>query len=249
MELVLVCAAVFIGAFSQRLAGMGFALVSAPFLVLLMGPQSGVLLVNLCGLVSSVFVLTRMHRHIEWKHSLPMGISAVIGSIPGAVLAAVTPQAPLETVIGILVIVSLVASLVLSVYTQPIARTIPRTILTGGIGGVMGAAAGVSGPAFSAYAVLSKWNQQSFAASVQPVFVIASTAAVGSKLVVSPTSAPELSLWSWVLIAAALVLGQLVGDVCARYVAPAIARRMMLTFAFAGGVLAIVKGIAGMMAA
>ena len=46
---VLVIAAVLIGSSMQRITGMGFALVAAPFLVLLLGPIDGVIVVNVCG--------------------------------------------------------------------------------------------------------------------------------------------------------------------------------------------------------
>ena len=42
-------AAVFVGASTQRISGMGFALVASPFLVIVLGPHAGITLVNLLG--------------------------------------------------------------------------------------------------------------------------------------------------------------------------------------------------------
>ena len=44
---VLMILTVFVGAMSQRLTGMGFALIASPFLVVLMGPIGGVTTANL----------------------------------------------------------------------------------------------------------------------------------------------------------------------------------------------------------
>lgn len=57
---LLLALAVFVGAAMQRLTGMGFALVSAPFVVLIMGPVTGIVLVNVCGALSSLLILFRV---------------------------------------------------------------------------------------------------------------------------------------------------------------------------------------------
>lgn len=248
MMFALICVVVFVGAFSQRLAGMGFALVSAPFLVLLLDPQSGVILVNVCGVVSSLVVFMRTWRHVEWKNCTLLLVMAVVGCAPGALLASKVPQAPLEACIGAIVIMSLAASIVLSVYTQPVVRTPGRTMLAGFLAGAMGASAGVSGPPLSAYAVLSRWSQQGFAATIQPVFAVSSASAVVAKLTIGSADFPALNWWEWALIFGALGLGQLAGDVGTHHVSTQVARRMMLTLAFAGGVLAFLKGMTGVVA-
>jgi uncharacterized protein len=55
-------AAVSVGAGTQRITGLGFALVAAPFLVLLLGPFTGVLVVNVLGVAASVLVLVQVRR-------------------------------------------------------------------------------------------------------------------------------------------------------------------------------------------
>ena len=65
------------GAIAQRVSGMGFALVVAPVLVLLIGPFDGVLMVNICGAASALMVVTRVWREISWKHYFLLAIPAV----------------------------------------------------------------------------------------------------------------------------------------------------------------------------
>ena len=63
-------AAVALGAGTQRITGLGFALVSAPFLVLLLGPFAGVFVVNVLGVAASVLVLAQVRRDVDVRRGL-----------------------------------------------------------------------------------------------------------------------------------------------------------------------------------
>ena len=52
--------AVLLGAATQRLTGMGFALVSAPLLVAVLGPLTGVQLLQVFGIFGSALVLAQV---------------------------------------------------------------------------------------------------------------------------------------------------------------------------------------------
>lgn len=77
----LVLGAVVMGAGMQRITGMGFALVAAPFLVLLLGPVEGVVLVNVCGAVTAGAIIVRVVRDIDWKRYAALTASAVLGIV------------------------------------------------------------------------------------------------------------------------------------------------------------------------
>ena len=64
---------------------MGFALIAAPVLILLVGPFDGVLLVNLGGAVSSLIVLVRVWRNVDWRQFRRLVIPAVLTIIPGCI--------------------------------------------------------------------------------------------------------------------------------------------------------------------
>lgn len=241
--ILLILLAVLVGALSQRITGMGFALVSGPFLVLLMDPISGIVLVNLCGVLSSIIVLSRTFREVEWPAAWKLTVCAVAGTVPGAYLAVLLPGHALEILIGALVVVSLTSSLVLTRLADP-ARRGNRAILTAGLtSGAMSAAAGVGGPALSALALLTRWEQRSFAATIQPVFIAVSTSSVIMKLVFDHGAWPSLDTTTWALILAALVAGQVLGEWLSRIVPVGAARVGMLSLAFLGGALTIARGM------
>ena len=54
-----------IGAVSQRATGMGFALLSAPFLVLVLGPLQGILAVNAASVLANSLILVQVWRDVE----------------------------------------------------------------------------------------------------------------------------------------------------------------------------------------
>ena len=239
----LILLAVLIGSLSQRVTGMGFAMVSAPFLVLLMDPIAGVVLVNLCGIASSVLVLSRTHREVDWSLAWKLIVTAVVGTVPGALLALALPGHALEILIGALVVVSLTSSLVLTRFTRPVRLGVPAIATAGLAAGAMSSAAGVGGTALSTLALLTRWEQRSFAATIQPVFVAVSSSAVVSKLVFDHDAWPGLAGSTWVLILVALAAGQLLGEWLARIVSVSAARAGMLVLAFLGGFLTIARGL------
>ncbi|MCG2624434.1 hypothetical protein LVY72_21325 [Arthrobacter sp. I2-34] len=74
--------AVFIGAIAQRIAGLGFALLISPFLVILLGAHGGALMANVCGLVSSLLIMFRVWRDLDWNMYRWLAVPAVFGSVP-----------------------------------------------------------------------------------------------------------------------------------------------------------------------
>lgn len=240
---LLICGAVLTASVAQRLTGMGFALVAGPFLVLLLDPLSGVVFVNVCGVLSSVLVLARTYRYVDWRLVRMFSIAAIAGTVPGAVIAVLLPARILETVIGMLVVVALAGSLVLG---RMMPRSLPRrrmvTSTFGFMSGTMNAAAGIGGPALSAFAVLTRWNQFVFAATIQPVFILMGVSAIASKVMLDSDAWPNLSWGIWAIVLGTLVAGMLGGEWLTRFVSVKFASIAMLILAFLGGFLTIGRG-------
>ncbi len=238
---VLVVFFVFFGATSQRITGMGFALVAAPFLVILLGPISGVLLANLCGALSSSLILTRVWSQVEWRKVGLLVPTAFLGIATGILVSKAVPSAWLEISVGLIVFLSLSASLLVRSRRQ-----IDGPVILGSAGyasGFMSYTAGVGGPAVSIYAVMSNWQQTKFAATVQPYFFITGMTSLLGKVIFIDGAVPNLPWWFWVVIAVALFSGVAAGDVASKRVKPAHARIALITVAYTGSVLTIGKGL------
>lgn len=237
----LVLAAVVMGAGMQRVTGMGFALVAAPFLVLLLGPVEGVVLVNVCGAVTAGAIIFRVVKDIDWKRYAALAASALLGIIPAAVLIRLIPAPVLEISIGVILAVGLTVLLVLKSATLPQRR---RYLLTaGGLSGFMNTAAGVGGPAVSMYSIATRWQHKSFAATMQPYFFTIGTFSLISKAITVPATFPVLPLAMWLAVAVACLAGLVLGDLASRHVPARAAQILLIILAYLGAAATIIRGI------
>ena len=234
--------AVFIGAIAQRIAGLGFALLISPFLVILLGSHGGVLMVNVCGLVSSAMIMFRVWKDIDWSMYRWLAIPAVCGSIPASAAAVYLPAAPMAVAVGAIVLVALTVSLLMQRSPVTVTGNAPKAV-AGFVAGVTNAVAGVGGPAVSAYALMARWPQRSFAATLQPFFVTIAVVTLTSKLSLDPSQMPPFEAWAWALIALMIVTGIYAGEKLQRFIRDDQARAAVVIFAFFGAAAALAKGI------
>lgn len=243
MVLAVVALAVMTGAAAQRVSGMGFALVVAPVLVLLVGPLDGVLLVNICGAVSASIVITRVWRDIDWRQYLLLVVPALLAMVPGVWVAVRLGGPVLQIAVGGLLVAVLTASLLVTRGDRTTARA-PTGVLCGAASGFMSVTAGVSGPSVTIYAVLTRWEHRSFAATMQPFFVTLGVVAFSSKALALPGGLPDYPWWLWPLITACTVVGLTAGEYLSRVVSVRLARRLVVVLAYAGAVVAVLDGAA-----
>jgi uncharacterized membrane protein YfcA len=238
----LVLIVVVAGALAQRLAGLGFGLLVSPVLVVLLGPFDGVMIINLCGAASSLLILSRVWRHVEWRRYFGLAASALTGVVPGAWLASNVPEAPLEICIGVLLILGLLASQRLNRSSWRASGPAPMMAL-GFSSGLMNAAAGVGGPAITAYAIVTRWEQRGFGATLQPYFITTGLSSLLSKYLFSGGHLPALEGWQWLGILAAMILGIVAGDLLSGRVQPGFVRKIVVVIAYAGAVSTVSKGV------
>lgn len=232
-----------VGAIAQRVAGLGFAMVVSPFVVIVLGAHQGIVLVNLCGVFSSMVVIHHVWKRVRWKAFLWLIIPALIGSLPGSFLANWLPSGPLSVVVGAVVLLALGFSLLLSHRGAQIKENAPNRAVTGFFAGFSNSLSGVGGPVLTAYAQLSRWKQQDFVAMLQPFFILAGAFSAATKVIADPSTMPVLDWWQWVLLAAMIVLGVQVGHRLAPLVKDTLARRIVVILAIVGAASAVVKGI------
>jgi uncharacterized membrane protein YfcA len=203
---ILALSAIFVGAVTQRIAGMGFAMMVAPFVVLAFGPLQGVVLVNLCGAAVALLTMISLRHDIQWSTFGWLIGSSLIGVVAGAIVVRSLNVPVFQILVGSVLILAVVGSVL-------IARTSLHvdgrrwTIAAGASTGALVAAAGIGGPPMTIYAVLSRWDQRSFAATMQPYQAAVSLVAVLVSLVAAPTSWPALPGGLWLILVASIATG------------------------------------------
>ncbi|WP_308800227.1 TSUP family transporter [Agromyces silvae] len=234
-------AAVLAGALTQRISGIGFALVAAPVLILLLGPVQGVVVTNVFAVLTALSVYIRHARDVEYRKILPLLLAACVAAVPCALLTRDLPADVLAVIAGCLVL----GALALSVTAQRVRGIAgrPGLIAAGALSGAMNVAAGVGGPAVAAYAVAARWPHDRFALSVQFYFVVLG---VWSLLVRGVP--PALTPTEWAVAVLALAAGLWVGSAASRRVGVRAARRWCLVVAFLGALGVVAQGVLGLAA-
>ncbi|WP_422935157.1 TSUP family transporter [Sinomonas sp. P47F7] len=235
-SLAALAGATFLGASTQRISGVGFALVASPFLVALLGPFDGVLLVNVLGTVTALLVFVQVFRMVEYRRVLLMLGPAVLAVVPGSWVATHAPSAVLSVLIGGMVIAALAVSLTLKQLAPLQGRL--GAAAAGFVSGFMNVTAGVGGPAVTAYALATRWRHAAFAASAQLYFF-----GVGLASLLAKHSLPQLDGPQWLACSIALAGGIILGNWLGPKIPTRASRAAVIVLAFTGAVLILVEGV------
>ena len=113
MTSLLIALAVALSACVQATAGMGFALVLSPVLLVALTPTSAIVLLTGLGFSLNLLVLfLRGQRpHVVWEEVRPMLIASVPGSVCGLLVLRSLPKPALEAGVGVIVIALTLARL------------------------------------------------------------------------------------------------------------------------------------------
>lgn len=239
---VVVIVATLVVAGIQRIVGFGFGMVMAPFLVLIMPPHEGVMLVNFLSIFAPILIMWQLRQYIEWGKFLWLAVPALLIMPAAAWLAVHTPPGPLYIVVAAVVLMGLVIS---AVIRRVSSRVDGRTVQTlTGIGAGAGTVlAGVGAPATTVYTVLSRWSLLKMIATLQPLWLVMSAAAFGMKWALDQGQLPGLPWWGWVGSTAAIVVGIYLGQWVQRRVSDQLIGRSVLALAALGALAALFTGV------
>ncbi|MCD0485463.1 sulfite exporter TauE/SafE family protein [Streptacidiphilus sp. ASG 303] len=234
---LLLGAAVLLGASVQRLTGIGFALVAAPVLALLVGPAQGVLVANCASGAVSALGLCEGRRRVRTASMVPLVLAAACTVPAGAWVADRLPGDVLLTAVG----TAVAAAVLLVACGVRVAALRGRggAVAAGAAGGFLNASAGVGGPALSLYAVNARWPVREFVPNAQFYGVLVNLSSVAAK------GLPRLPAPVWLLPAAGVGGGALAGRLLGDRIPERRARQLVLGLALAGALAVLAKGLLG----
>ena len=142
LELALVCVGIaVVGAAVQGAIGLGFGLMSAPFLALIDTDFiPGAVLVAVLPLSTSVAV--RSFGDVDRRSAT----LAVVGRIPGVILGAAVAAAVSSRILSIGLGAAVLIAVAMSVWLPAVPATARLTVGAGAVSGFMGTTTGVGGP-------------------------------------------------------------------------------------------------------
>ncbi|HUR24291.1 MAG TPA: TSUP family transporter [Acidimicrobiales bacterium] len=229
-------AAVAAGAVAQAVTGFGFSLVSAPVLVLLVGPLHAVRLVNILALTFNVIMLVREHTRVDLGNAARLLAPALAVAPVAAYFVHRTDQGVLSIVVGLTVLAC--AILLASGRRTDRLRGRGGMLAAGAASAAMNTTSGVGGPTVAMYALNAGWPLEMTRPTLQAYFLGLNLL---SFIALGPVSLRPLPA---VLLGAAIAGGYVAGSMGARRLSAVTVGRAIIAMAIAGGLAAVVRGLA-----
>lgn len=215
--------------------GLGFSLVAAPVMVLVLGPAHGVRLNNMLSVAVSASVGLTHRDGLRWRDAGRLLVPG-IAVTPAAAWAAHRTDATVLGIVAGTVTVATAAILARGVRSRHLVGT-GGLLSAGGISGTMNVLSGLSGPPVAMYAINAGWHPDELRSTLSVYFLGLNVAAVGA---LGPLSVPVPMATGLV---AALVVGWLVGRAVSGHLAVERVRAAVLGVASLGGVAAVVRAL------
>jgi uncharacterized membrane protein YfcA len=223
------------GASVQIITGTGFALVCAPFLLLMLGHEVGVRAVLVLSLGLNAYLLAVTIRHVRWKDALSLLLPAALLVIPTVFVVNVIRGPTLTLAAGLVILIATL--LVAKGRAIKVIDSTGGVFLVGAVSGMFTIVAAVSGPPVTLLAVQRKWSPDVTRATMQAFFLPLNLLAL---LLLGPVDADLSKVW-WAI--GGCVLGLLAGSFSARRMPAPAVRWAMLAVATAGGAWLTASGI------
>jgi uncharacterized membrane protein YfcA len=219
----LIATAILTGAVANSVSGMGFGLVCAPLLALVMDPRQAAALTILLSFPSGAAVLWRERRSVRLADAAIILIPGVVTTPLWALALANLNQTTLTRAAGATVILS-VAMLAFGFRSRRMTGT-TGALVAGATSSAMTVLAAVGAPPVALYAMNADWETSRVRGTFQMIFLPLNAVAL---------VALGIPRWQPTIYVPALVglgVGLVVGACTARFVSPGVARNVTLSLA------------------
>ncbi|KQL52239.1 permease [Heyndrickxia shackletonii] len=213
--MILIIAAVFIGALMRTMFGFGEAIVSMPLLALLpISLNTSVSLIGLAGLTVAALTVASGWRHIERPVLIRLAITTVIGIPIGLLMLRFTPANVITTGLGVF----LIAYGCYSILKKKLLKGLDRPLLNAGgwvlpfgfASGALGSAYNFNGVPVVIYGTLRRWNPERFRGTLQAHFLISGVLVVSGHALGGLWTKDLLTLYAFSIpaILLAIIIGK-----------------------------------------
>lgn len=235
---------ILIGAFFQRITGLGVGLVGGPVLSIFLGPVAGITMINGLSIINAVNNAWAVRKQTDWRKFGLISAALLLGSLPAIAVIFYLDGPWLLIAIGVLVLLGLGVSLFPADRFKVSPDAKGPLLLFGAAGGFMSTIAGIAGPSLTIYARITGWDYRAFVATLHPVLVVANSLSFLLKLVLlGGIDFSGTPIWLWVLGIAVLFVGAALGDKVNAKISTPAARKLATFLAAAGAVAVLVRGV------
>ena len=153
-DILIICAAWFIGAFINGLTGMGGALIALPLISLFASSKDAIIVSMISGFLVGLMSLLLYWRYINFRDVLGFWLPAVPGILLGVWTLKIVNIAWLELFLCILLVLHITVQLVQDWLGTCMAPRAVMKYVCGFIAGFFGGSIGINGPIMAMYASL-----------------------------------------------------------------------------------------------
>ncbi len=227
---------VLVASFAKGVTGFGFALLSVPFLLLVI-PAKDLVSLSLMMVTWIGFLITLSSwRHVNWRRGLTLSFASFLGIPLGTyILYHIDPSVLRVLIAAVVVLFSL---LLLLGFSRRVRREGLASLFFGFISGVLGSSTSLSGPPVVLFLVSQGWRKQAMRATLACFLFISSLVALGSQAIVGVLTTKIIL--TGLVIAPIAFCGFYLGQKVVRRIEMGLFRRLAILMVMASGISAIV---------
>ncbi|MFO7966550.1 MAG: sulfite exporter TauE/SafE family protein [Archaeoglobaceae archaeon] len=230
---------VFLAGLTQGVTGFGFALVSAPIMVIFFSPKVVVPIVVTYGVLISLVIVVECRRWLDLRRILPLMISGLAGIPVGVYLLAVLEGGTLKVLIG--AVITLFALAILTGFQKPVENEKLAFGPVGFLSGVLGGSTSMGGPPAVLFFANQGVEKQTFRANLVAYFLVLSIGAVAA-FILNGLVTEEVTYYTATFLPA-MALGAFTGIKLANKVEEEFFQRTVLFVVIIAGILSVASGL------
>jgi uncharacterized membrane protein YfcA len=231
-----VVAVILVAATAQTLVGFGFALISMPFLVVILDVQDAIVLTSLLSLTNTGIVAQQARRHVPWRTVSWMLAGSLAGMPIGLAVLLLAPEDALRLAVGVSTIVLAAA---LGTGLRFGSASAGSELGVGFLSGVLNTSTSMNGPPVVLYLQSLRRPPDEFRAALAAFFFIVSALTLAAFVVTGVITAHAVALAGAGL--PSVFLGSVIGHALLRRTHPELFRRLVFALLFAAAISAIVS--------
>lgn len=230
---------IFLAGLTQGVTGFGFALVSAPVMVIFLSPKVVVPIVVTYGLLISVVILLECRKWLDLRRIWPLMIAGLAGIPVGVYLLTLLEAGTLKVFIGI--VITLFALAILTGSQKPIKNEKLAFGPVGFVSGLLGGSTSMGGPPAVLFFANQGVEKQTFRANLVAYFLVLSVGAVIAFILNGLVTAEVINYT--VVFLPSMALGGLTGIKVASKVEEEFFQKIVLFVVIIAGLLSIASGL------
>ena len=237
-EVYILVLGAFLAAFVVGAAGFGDALAAAAVWLHVFEPSVAAPLIVMTGLTIHVIALARLYKELDFKFLLPFLGLGVLGVPIGTWLLSQIAAEPFRLAVGALLF--LYGAGLLAMRNPPVLKAGGKFLdaIAGGIGGVLGGLAGMSGAIPAAWCGLRGWPKQQARGVAQPYILAMHILSLASMAWAGLMTWETATRFLWGL--PAIIVGTVIGIALYRRLNEQLFRRLVLAMLAVSGLTLVI---------